>query len=118
MGALLATEQADEAQRLLEEEMAKKPGDPDLHSLMARLKQSKFEAELDADASDGRSPGTFRWPQNKKLPELPADIPSSSSVTSQGWGPYLSARGGDSFVALAQTTSGLLDGLSFPLSLA
>eukprot|EP00928_Gymnodinium_smaydae_P030350 TRINITY_DN22601_c0_g1_i1.p1 TRINITY_DN22601_c0_g1~~TRINITY_DN22601_c0_g1_i1.p1 ORF type:complete len:489 (-),score=57.02 TRINITY_DN22601_c0_g1_i1:60-1526(-) len=74
---------------------------------------------MDAESDDGRSPGTFRWPKNAALPALPAQSQAAlPSVVARGWGPYLKSRGGDALVTLAQTNAMLLDGLSFPLTLA
>ena len=53
------------------------------------------------------------------LPKAPEKGPPlHQAVSDAGWGPYLQARGGQKLVDTARSTAALLDGLSFPLSLA
>eukprot|EP00933_Yihiella_yeosuensis_P041318 TRINITY_DN35715_c0_g1_i1.p1 TRINITY_DN35715_c0_g1~~TRINITY_DN35715_c0_g1_i1.p1 ORF type:complete len:679 (-),score=148.34 TRINITY_DN35715_c0_g1_i1:95-2080(-) len=115
----------DEVNSMVQEALdsARKRGDKkELQALQEFVSDSDkraLAAEMDAAADDGRSPGTFRWPPGMGMPELPSKTkPSLASVMQKGWGPYLKQRGGDELIATAQSNARMLDGLSFPLSLA
>jgi len=120
---LIAADRADEAQIAVQEVLSEYPSNVELQGLAKRVSQSVMQAEMDAEADDGSSPGTFRWPRNKQLPTLPplqegSSLELPSILSDGGWEHYLTARGGEAMVASARAGPALLDGLSFPLSLA
>ena len=84
--------------------------------------QLKTDAEIAKDVVD--CVGTFRWREDKVLPSLPTAAAAAAAAVplpaKHGWGPWLQWRCHDNpqaAVQLAQSDPGLLDGLSFPLSL-
>lgn len=114
-------------QATAELQMASKThGQTEFMELSSKLEQRILAAKMDADADDGRSPGTFRWPLSTPLPLLPplhdgCSSPAVAALASTGgWEQYLKARGGETLVASCRSgqCAPLLDGLSFPLSLA
>ena len=70
----------------------------------------------DDELLSGVSVGTFRWKKNKSFVDLPPPNPTSKFEL-RGWGPYLSARAGPSFVQVVRQDLATIDALSFPLSL-
>eukprot|EP00927_Polykrikos_kofoidii_P065526 TRINITY_DN61267_c0_g1_i1.p1 TRINITY_DN61267_c0_g1~~TRINITY_DN61267_c0_g1_i1.p1 ORF type:complete len:679 (+),score=110.30 TRINITY_DN61267_c0_g1_i1:33-2069(+) len=80
---------------------------------------TRLQPEID-ESVDGRSPGTFRWAKTKELVSLPQSRESvcTDALGGQGWGAFLMARGGEALVHTGKTDPSLIDGLSFPLSLA
>lgn len=108
------------AEKCVAEALKSHPGSGAFRELQSRIAREALVAKMDADASDGRSPGTFRWPFSMPFPDLPKAVTASRilSVLDKGWEGFLSARGGDALVQMARTNPILLDGLSFPISLA
>lgn len=90
----------------------------ELQQLARGIDTRKLCEEMDADVNADESPGTFRWPRRMPLPALPAGKPDLSGISDEGWGPYLRQRGGEKMIAAARSNAMMLDGLSFPLSLA
>ena len=70
----------------------------------------------DDELLSGVSVGTFRWKKNKSFVDLPPPTPTTKFEL-RGWGPYLSARAGPSFVQVVRQDLATIDALSFPLSL-
>ena len=70
----------------------------------------------DDELLSGVSVGTFRWKKDKSFITLPEPT-SSTTFELRGWGPYLTARAGASFIKTVQQDLATIDALSFPLSL-
>ena len=70
----------------------------------------------DDELLSGVSVGTFRWKKNKSFVDLPPPTPTTKFEL-RGWGPYLSARAGPSFVQVVRQDLATIDALSFTLSL-
>lgn len=121
---LLAAGPSEDAKSAVKAEVAEGPDCHEMQALLGTSDQIALAAQMDAEADDGRSPGTFRWPRQTHFPALPTvaegSLPSLpvAAISDAGWEPFLRARGGDALVAAARSTPQLLDALSFPLSLA
>ena len=70
----------------------------------------------DDELLSGVSVGTFRWKKDKSFITLPEPT-TSTTFELRGWGPYLTARAGASFIKTVQQDLATIDALSFPLSL-
>lgn len=117
---LIAAGQAGQGKAVVMDALAADPESVELRGLATTLERRELADHMDAEADDGHSPGTFRWPGGMPFPMLPPiqlSILPPCAVSDQGWGVYLRARGGEPLLATARAHAMLLDGLSFPLSL-
>ncbi|EKX45429.1 hypothetical protein GUITHDRAFT_108696 [Guillardia theta CCMP2712] len=75
---------------------------------------------LDDSFGDGLMSGTFRWTSAKVLPPLPPfPKPPLKVETMKGWGRFLETRDpSGSLTTIAKSDSSLLDGLTFPVTMA
>ncbi|CAK0833788.1 unnamed protein product, partial [Prorocentrum cordatum] len=90
-GALLAAGRAEEAESVARAA----PGPLDARAEMSAEVPGSLAAEMDADADDGRSPGTFRWPRRARLPTLPAAaVVTKADAVQQGLGTVPAEQGG------------------------
>ena len=82
------------------------------------MAQSGAAAGLAADSEllSGVSVGTFRWKRGKTFEPMPTPADGPPRFELRGWGPYLKARAGASFLQRAQSDLSTVDALSFPLS--
>ena len=73
--------------------------------------------DLNMSCKEGEFVGTFRWSSQKCMPSLPKQE-CLDLIPLVGWMKYFSRRGDAKLVALAQSEPALVDGLSYPLTLA